>query len=45
MEKVAGLDDFEDLFAINVFGLEEIILNMGCAYNQDTSKTATSLIN
>ena len=45
VEKLPGLDDFEDLFAINVFGLEEIILNTGCVYNQDTSKTATSFIN
>ena len=42
VEKVTGLDDFEDLFAPIVFCLEEMSLNMGRVRNQDTSAKATS---
>ena len=41
VEKVTGLDDFEDLFAPIVFYLEEMNLNMGHVCNQDTSARAT----
>ena len=36
------MDDFEDLFAPVVFRVEEMSLNMGRIYNQDTSANATS---
>ena len=42
VEKVTGLDDFEDLFAPIVFCLEEMSLNIGRVFNQDTSAKATS---
>ena len=42
VEKVTGLDDFEDLFGPIVFGLEEISLNMGRVCNLDTLAMATS---
>ena len=42
VEKVTGLDDFEDLFAAIVFCLEEMSLNIGRVCNQDTSAKATS---
>ena len=42
VEKVTGLDDFEDLFAPIVFCLEEMSLNIGRVCNQDTSAKATS---
>ena len=42
VEKVIGLDNFEDLFAPIVFCLEEMSLDMGCVCNQDTSAKATS---
>ena len=42
VEKVTGLDDFEDFFAPIVFCLEEMSLNMGHVCNQDTSEKATS---
>ena len=42
VEKVTGLDDFENLFAQIVFCLEEMSLNMGRVCNQDTSAKATS---
>ena len=42
VEKVTGLDDFEDLFAPNVFCLEEMSLNIGRALNRDTSGKPTS---
>ena len=42
VEKVTGLDDFEDLFAPVVFCLEEMSLNIGPVCNQDTSAKATS---
>ena len=41
VENVTGLDDFEDLFAPIVFCLEEMSLNMGLVYNQDSSAEAT----
>ena len=41
IEKVTGLDDFEDLFAPIVFCLEEMSLNIGRVCNQDTSAKAT----
>ena len=43
VEKVTGLDDFEDLFAPIVFCLEEMSLNMEHACDQGTSEKATSL--
>ena len=45
VEKVTGLDDFEDLFALIVFCFEEISLNMRCVCYQDTSAKATSYYN
>ena len=42
VEKVTGLNDFEDLFAPIVFCLEEMSLNIGRVCNQDTSAKATS---
>ena len=42
VDKVTGLDDFEDLFAPIVFCFEEMNLNMGRVCNQDTSAKATS---
>ena len=45
VEKVTGLDDFEDLFAPIVFCLEEMSLKMGRVFNQDTSAKATSFYN
>ena len=42
VEKVTGLDDFEDPFAPIIFCLEEMRLNMGHVCNQDTSVKATS---
>ena len=42
VEKVTGLDDFEDLFAPIVFCLEEMSLNIEHVCNQDTSAKATS---
>ena len=42
VEKVTELDDFEDLFAPIVFCLEEMSLNIGRVFNQDTSAKATS---
>ena len=42
VEKVTGLDDFEDLFGPIVFGLEEISLNMGRLCNLDTLAMVTS---
>ena len=42
VEKVTGLDDFEDLFAPIVFCFEEMSMNMGCLCNQDTSAKANS---
>ena len=42
VEKVTGLDDFEDCFAPKVFGFEEMSLNMGSVCNQDISAKATS---
>ena len=36
VEKVTGLDDFEDLFASVVFCLEEMSLNIGRVFDQDT---------
>ena len=42
VEKVTGLDDFENLFAPIAFCLEEMSLNMGRVCNQDTSAIATS---
>ena len=42
VEKVTGLDDFEDLFAPIVFCLEEMSLNMGRVCNADASAKATS---
>ena len=41
VEKVTGLDNFEDLFAPIVFCLEEMSLNIGRVCNQDTSAKAT----
>ena len=41
VEKVTGLDDFEDLFAPIVFCLEEMSLNIGRVFNQDTLAKAT----
>ena len=37
VEKVTGLNDFEDLFAPIVICLEEMSLTMGHVYNKDTS--------
>ena len=42
LEKLIGLNEFEDLFAPTVFCLEEMSLNMGCLCNQDTSTKAIS---
>ena len=42
VEKVIGFDDFEKLFAPIVFCFEEMSLNMGRVYNQNTSAKATS---
>ena len=42
VEKVTGLDDFEDLSVPIVFCLEEMSLNMERVCNQDTSAKATS---
>ena len=42
VEKVTGLDDFEDLFAPIVFCFEEMSMNMGSVCNQDTSAKANS---
>ena len=42
VEKVAGLDDFEVLFALIVFCYEEMSMNMGSVCNQDTSAKANS---
>ena len=36
VEKATGLDDFENLFAAILFCLEEMSLNIGRVYNQDT---------
>ena len=45
VEKVTGLDDFEELLAPVLFCLEEMSLNMGRVCNQDTSANATSFCN
>ena len=37
VEKVTGLNDFEDLFAPIVICLEEMSLTMGHVHNKDTS--------
>ena len=42
VEKVTGLDDFEDLLVPIVFRLEEMSLNLGRVCNQDTSAKPTS---
>ena len=42
VEKVTGLDDFENLFAPIVFCFEEMSMNIGSVSNQDTSAKATS---
>ena len=42
VEKVTGLDDFEDLFAPIVFCLEEMSWSIGRVCDQDTSAKATS---
>ena len=42
VEKVTGLDDFEDLFAPVVFCLEGMSLDIGRVCNPDTSAKATS---
>ena len=42
VEKLTGLDDFEDIFAPIVFCFEEMSMNMGSVCNQDTSEKANS---
>ena len=42
VEKVTGLDDFEDLFAAIAFCFEKMSMNMGSVCNQDTLAKATS---
>ena len=42
VEKVTGLDEFEDLFTPVVFCFEEMSLNMGRVCNQDISSKAAS---
>ena len=42
VEKLTGLDDFEDIFAPIVFCFEEMSMNMGSVCNQDTSAKANS---
>ena len=42
VEKVTGLDKFEDDFAPIMFCLEKISLNMGRICNQNTSATVSS---
>ena len=45
VEKVTGLDDFEDILAPIIFCLEELDLNMEHVSNWHTSAKTTSFIN
>ena len=42
VERITGLDDFEELFIPIVFCLEQMSLNVGRIFNQDTSTKALS---
>ena len=42
VERITGLDDFEELFISIVFCLEQMSLNVGRVCNQDTSTNALS---
>ena len=43
LERIDGLDLFEDLFLAILMTLEEISFNLECKYNEDTSVEANSL--